>query len=98
MFAVIILCSIFLKKYEYLVNVCTVISLLSILIRWYLEINATINSVKITSKYMLQNGANKDKVKELNLYYKKELLKSLPLFISYLFIFKIIRLMIVFII
>jgi hypothetical protein len=60
--------------------------------------NATINSVKITIKYFTNSGVDKESIKELLGYYKKELLKALPLFISGLFIFKIIRLIVVLII
>jgi len=98
LFAIILVCRIFFDKYDILVNSYLVISLLSIVIRWYLEMNATINSVKITSKYMLQNNVDKTSVKGLIRYYKKELLKALPLFLTWLFIFKIIRLILVLVI
>jgi len=98
LFAIILITSIFFKKYGILVNSYVIISLISIIVRWYLEMNATINSVKITSKYMLVNGANKSEVKELIKYYKKELLKALPLFLMWLFLFKIIRLILILVI
>ena len=60
--------------------------------------NATINSVKITSKYLLKNNVDKSSVKELIKYYKKELLKTLPLFLAWLYVFKIIRLILVLVI
>lgn len=98
LFIIAIIARIFFRKYDILVNSYTVISLLSIVIRWYLEMNATINSVKITNKYMLQNDVDKTSIKELIRYYKKELLKALPLFLAWLFLFKIIRLILVLVI
>ena len=98
LFAIILVCRFFFNKYEILVNSYSVISLLSIVVRWYLEMNATINSVKITSNYMIQNNVDKTSAKGLIKYYKKELLKALPLFLTYLFIFKIIRLILVLVI
>lgn len=98
LFAIVLTCRIFFEKYGILVNSYVAISLLSIAIRWYLEMNATINSVKITSKYMLQNNVDKTSVKGLIRYYKKELLKALPLFLTWLFIFKILRIILVLVI
>ena len=98
LFAIALISHIFFKKYEILVNSYVVISLLSIVIRWYLEMNATIGSVKIASQYMLQNNVAKKNVNELIRYYKKELLKALPLFLIWLYMFKIIRLILVLII
>jgi len=98
LFAAILICRVFFEKYTMIVYSYMCISLFSILVRWYLEMNATINSVKITSKYMLKNNIDKDNIKELIKYYKKELLKTLPLFITFLFIFKIIRLILVLVI
>ena len=76
-------------------NVLTItyisVLLLSILIRLYLEMNATINSVKIACKYLLINNSKKEDVILLQKYYKKELLKTLPLFITYLYFWKTIR-------
>lgn len=98
LFAVVLICRIFFEKYSILVNIYIVVSLISIIVRWYLEMNATINSVKITSNYMLQNNVDKQNIKELIGYYKRELLKTLPLFITYLFVFKIGRLILVLVI
>lgn len=67
----------------------------NIIVRLYLEMDATIKSVKIVAKYLLGNGVQKRKVRDLVYYYKKELLKALPLFIFSLFITKIARLIIV---
>ena len=98
LFVIVLALSIFFKKYNMLVNSYMTISIFSMAIRWYLEMNATINSVKITSKYMLQNNVPKDDIKELIKYYKKELLKELPLFLILLFVFKVIRLVVVLVI
>lgn len=98
LFTIVLIVSIFFKKYEWLVNTYVTVSIFAIFVRWYLEINATVNSVKITSKYMSQSGISKDKVKGLFRYYKRELLKALPLFISYLFVFRIIRLILILVI
>lgn len=98
LFATVFICTLLFRKYYILVYSYIVISLFSMAIRWYLEMDATINSVKITNRYMLKNGADKASIKELIKYYKKELLKVLPLFITWLFLFKIIRLIIVLVI
>ena len=98
LFAAVLICCILFKKYDILVNSYVIISILSIVVRWYLEMNATINSVKITSKYMLRSSVEKNSVQELIKYYKKELLKALPLFITWLFAFKIIRFILVLVI
>lgn len=98
LFTIILICRIFLEKYTTLVNSYVVVSLFSMAVRWYLEMNATIKSVKITSEYMLKNNVNKEKIKELIIYYKKELLKALPLFLTWLFLFKIMRLILVLVI
>lgn len=74
------------------------LSLFSIAIRHYLEMDATIKSVKITSKYLQNNGVEKDKIIDLVKYYKKQLLKTVPLFVLSLYITKIARLMIVLVI
>lgn len=71
---------------------------LSMFIRLYLEMDATIKSVKLTIRYLLENGVEKYEVVDLVKYYKKELLKMLPLFILSLYITKIARLMIVLVI
>lgn len=98
LFAAVIIARVFFFKYNVLLNTYLVVSLLSITVRWYLEMNATINSVKIASSYMLQNGVAKEQIKELIKYYKKELLKTLPIFLIWLFIFRIIRLILVLVI
>lgn len=95
LFIVVILARVFFKKYDILVSSYVLISMMSILVRWYLEMNATINSVKLTIKYMLINKIDNMQIKELVGFYKKELLKTLPLFIISLFISKIARLIIV---
>ena len=74
------------------------ISIFSILIRHYLEMDATIKSVKITAKYLQNNGVEKEKIIELIKYYKGKLLKTMPLFVLGLYITKIARLMIVLVI
>ena len=94
LFAIILVARIFFEKSDMLVNIYMVTSILSIIVRLYLEMDATINSVKITTKYMLNSGVKKEEVKDLALFYKKELLKTMPLFILMLFGFKIIRLII----
>lgn len=92
LFIAVLTTRVFFKRYDVFVNSYITVNILSIFIRWYLEMNATINSVIITAKYMLQNNVEKEKIKNLVLYYKKELLKSMPIFIFYLFVFKIVRL------
>ena len=67
----------------------------SILVRHYLEMDATINSVKIVTKYLLSAKIEKEKIIKLTKYYKKELIKALPLFVLSLYITKIARLIIV---
>lgn len=67
----------------------------SILVRHYLEMDATINSVKIVTKYLLSAKIEKEKIINLTKYYKKELIKALPLFLLSLYITKIARLIIV---
>lgn len=98
LFAIVIITRVFFAKNNILVNGYVFTSLLAIIIRWYLEMNATINSVKITSKYMLQNNVAKEDVRKLVVCYKKELLKTLPIFLIWLFIFRIIRLILVLVI
>jgi len=95
LFVAVVITRIFFSKFNLLVNSYLAISVLSIVMRWWLEMDATINSVKITTKYMLKNNVDKVKVKELFKFYKKELLKTLPLFLLWVFLFKIIRLIIV---
>jgi len=95
LFVAVVITRIFFSKFNLLVNSYLAISVLSIVMRWCLEMDATINSVKITTKYMLKNNVDKVKVKELFKFYKKELLKTLPLFLLWVFLFKIIRLIIV---
>lgn len=94
LFAIILIARFFFEKPDMLVNSYMIISIISIIVRLYLELDATINSVKITTKYMLKNKVNTKDVKELVVLYKKELLKTMPLFILMLFGFKIIRLII----
>lgn len=95
LFVVVIITRIFFRRVDLLVSTYFVISILSIIIRWYLEMDATINSVKITTIYMLTNNIDKTQVIELFKFYKKELLKTLPLFLLWVFLFKIIRLILV---
>lgn len=94
LFAIILVARIFFEKSDMLVNAYTITAILSIIVRLYLEMDATINSVKITTKYMLKNKVKTKDVKDLVALYKKELLKTMPLFILMLFGFKIIRLII----
>lgn len=70
----------------------------SIFVRLYLEMDATIKSVKITVRYLLNNEVEKGQVVHLVKYYKKQLLKTLPLFILSIYITKIARLMIILVI
>ena len=67
---------------------------LGIVVRYYLEINATINSVKIIAKYLIQKNIAKTEVKDMVCYYRKKLLSNLLLFMTNLYIFKILRLVI----
>lgn len=94
LFAIILVARIFFEKSDMMVNVYAIASILSIIVRLYLEMDATINSVKITTKYMLKNKVKTKDVKDLVALYKKELLKTMPLFILMLFGFKITRLII----
>ena len=99
LFTLLIVLKIFTKCSLYVLTVGYVVTVLSVIvIRLYLELNATVNSVKLVSKYLSQNKVEKNKIIELQKYYKKELLKTLPGFITYLFAFKIIRLVIAMII
>ena len=92
LFAIVLVSSIFLKKSSILLNGYIIVSFLSIIIRWYLEMNATINSVKITARYMIKNNVQKESVKDLIGFYKGKLLKTLPIFLLWLFLFKVLRL------
>ena len=71
LFVTSVLICVFFNRYTSLVNSYAIISILSIGIRWYLEMNATINSVKITIKYFTNSGVDKESIKELLGYYKK---------------------------
>ena len=59
-----------------------------------IDINSKLReeNLKLKNEMFILNQKIKESIKELLGYYKKELLKALPLFISGLFIFKIIRL------
>lgn len=92
LFAIVLISSIFLGKNSVLLNSYIIVSFLSIIIRWYLEMNATINSVKITARYMIKNNVQKESVKDLVNFYKRKLLKTLPIFLLWLFLFKVLRL------
>ena len=99
MFLVILFITFILKYTNPILNyIYLCLSLFSIAIRHYLEMDATIKSVKITSKYLQNNGVEKDKIIDLVKYYKKQLLKTVPLFVLSLYITKIARLMIVLVI
>lgn len=84
-------------KYENISFIYTYISIftVSVAFRLFLEMNATINSVKIVIRYLLNKGIEKGQVLNLINYYKIELLKSLPFYIFSLFTFKIIRLVVI---
>lgn len=90
----------FILKYAnpILTYVYMVISMFSIGVRHYLEMDATIKSVKITAKHLQNNGVEKKKIIDLIMYYKGKLLKTMPLFVLGLYITKIARLMIVLVI
>ncbi len=92
LFAIVLISSLFLSKNSVLLNSYIIVSFLSIIIRWYLEMNATINSVKITARYMIKNNVQKEPVKDLIGFYKRKLLKTLPIFLLWLFLFKVLRL------
>ncbi len=99
MFLAILFITFILKYTNYILTyIYLSLSLFSIVVRHYLEMDATIKSVKITSKYLQNNGVKKDKIIEVVKYYKKELLKTIPLFVLSLYITKIARLIIVLVI
>lgn len=98
LFIITLIAKIFFKKYSILSNIYCVVAILSIIIRWYLEMHAIINSVKVTVRYMLKNKVNKESIKQVVKFYKNKMLKTIPLFIISLFIFKIIRLFIILVI
>ena len=70
-----------------------VISVVSMIIRLYLEIDATVNSIGISKRYL--ESKNVDKVNDIVKNYKKRIILTFPLFLIMLFGFKILRLLLV---
>ncbi len=91
MFFIIVVWRIFGKGLEIISYGYFVVALISIFIRFYLELNATVNSIKIVARYLLSNKINRKEVKSIVSYYKKELFKTTPLFVLSLYLFKFIR-------
>lgn len=93
--ALLVMKVIFKLNLKYVAFLYFLIVSCSIFIRLFLELDAVINSVKIVTKYLFRNNVDKVEIEKLQKYYKKEIIKTLPLFILWLFLFKIIRLMII---
>lgn len=93
--ALLVMKVIFKLNLKYVAFLYFLIVSCSIFIRLFLELDAVINSVKIVTKYLFRNNVDKVEIEKLQKYYKKEIIKNLPLFILWLFLFKIIRLMII---
>lgn len=70
------------------------VAILSIIVRMGLELDAIIHSVKIVAKYLTKNDVKKQDIVDLVSFYKKEILKTLPMFVLWLLAFKILRIMI----
>lgn len=95
LFVILIIAKLFFKIntticYSYLLT-----ALVSIGVRLGLELDAVINSVKIVSKFLIKNGVKKQNITDLFVFYRKEILKTLPIFILWLLAFKILRIMII---
>ena len=93
--ALLVMKVMFKVNLKYVAFLYFLIAICSIFIRLFLELDAVINSVKIVTRYLFKNNVDKVKTQNLQKYYKKEIMKTLPVFILWLFLFKIIRLMII---
>lgn len=95
LFFVLIIAKLFFKINNIICYSYLLVALISIGVRLGLELDAVINSVKIVIEYLIKNGVKKQNITDLFVFYRKEILKTLPTFILWLLTFKILRIMII---
>lgn len=94
LFILLVIAKIFFKVNGILYYTYLSVAILSIIVRMGLELDAVIHSVKIVAKYLTKNDVKKQDIVDLVSFYKKEILKTLPVFVLWLLAFKILRIMI----
>lgn len=94
LFVLLVIAKLFFKVNGILYYTYLSVAILSIIVRMGLELDAVIHSVKIVAKYLTKNDVKKHDIVDLVSFYKKEILKTLSMFVLWLLAFKILRIMI----
>lgn len=94
LFALLVIAELFFKLNGIMCYTYLSVAILSIIVRMGLELDAVIHSVKIVAKYLTKNDVKKQDIVDVVSFYKKEILKTLPMFVLWLLAFKILRIMI----